>query len=155
MTPTRRIRVLVFEDDESVRTVLWHLLDRKGFEVFTFPDPSNCPLHTHHRCECHLSRACADIIISDIHMPATNGLKFIADQQQKGCRVQHFALLSGDWTPENRARAKQLNCQVFDKPFALDTFESWLDDCVSRIDPARSLSDWFLNNATNPSKPLD
>ena len=146
MNRPRRIRVLVFEDDESVRTVLWHLLNHKGYEVFTFPDPSHCPLHTHHNCECNLSRACADIIISDINMLATNGLEFIAEQQQKGCRVKHFALLSGDWTPENRMRAVQLNCQVFDKPFATEAFDQWLKSCEAQISLDEGLANWYLPN---------
>jgi CheY-like chemotaxis protein len=144
MKPKRRIRVLVFEDDEAVRTVLWHLLNHKGYEVFTFPDPNLCPLHTHHSCECRLRRACADIIISDINMLETNGLEFIADQQQKGCRVRHFALLSGDWTHENRLRAAQLNCQIFDKPFSNDAFYQWLKECEAQINLDDTLSDWYL-----------
>jgi len=34
-----RLRAVIFDDEPLMRQLLWSLLDRRGYEVFTFPDP--------------------------------------------------------------------------------------------------------------------
>jgi YesN/AraC family two-component response regulator len=87
-----------------------------------------------------LDHACADIIISDVNMPAQTGLELMKDRKQRGCKTKYRALMSGDWTDSNLKYAKELGCRVFHKPFNLNEMTQWLDDCNERIEPERRLS---------------
>jgi len=145
-----RIRVFVFDDDQTIRSILWRLLDGRGYEVFTFPDPAFCPLHLATGCPCPEDQACADIIISDINMPNVTGLEFVENQMKKGCKVKNVALMSGAWSDSDLEYARRLGCQALHKPFTLEEINTWLDVCEKKIDPNRVLSDWF-QRGTHPS----
>lgn len=138
-----RIRVFVFDDNENLRSMLWHLLDSRGYEVFTFPDPGLCPLHLATGCPCPEDQACGDIIISDVNMPNVSGLEFVENQMKKGCKVKNVALMSGAWSDSDFQYAQRLGCQPLHKPFTTDEINKWLDECEKRINPKRVLSDWF------------
>ena len=138
-----RIRVFVFEDDDIIRSLLWEILDRRGYEVFTFPDPGSCPLHLASGCLCPVEEACGDIIISDLRMPNMSGLEFVQNQMKKGCKLKNVALISGAWSDTDLQSARRLGCQPFQKPFKIDEINTWLDECERKINPKRILSDWF------------
>ena len=38
-----KYRVLIFDDNDTIRSVLYQFIDGLGYEVFTFTDPSLCP----------------------------------------------------------------------------------------------------------------
>jgi DNA-binding NtrC family response regulator len=141
----RRIRALVFDDNELICSLLWKFLEKRGYEVFTFLDPDSCPLHRTPSCNCPMDHACVDIIITDINMPNVSGLEFIEDQLKKGCKVKNIALMSGKWSDYEVEYAKRLGCQFFRKPFGLDELNEWLDGCEKKIDTNRALSNWFLD----------
>jgi CheY-like chemotaxis protein len=138
-----RIRAFVFDDNEAIRSMLWHLLDSRGYEVFTFPDPGLCPLHLAVGCRCPEDQACGDIIISDVNMPNITGLEFVENQIKKGCKVKNVALISGAWSESDLEYTQRLGCQPFHKPFTIDEINEWLDECENKINPNRLLSDWF------------
>ena len=138
-------RVLIFEDDGILRSTLKHLLDKLGYEVFTFSDPGMCPLYDSVNHNCQLDYACADIIISDVNMPTQTGLELMKDRKQKGCKIKYRALMSGYWSDPDLQHAQELDCHVFHKPFNMKEIIQWLDDCSKRIEPERVLSDWFTN----------
>ena len=144
-----RVRAYVFDDDEAVRLMLWHILDNRGYEIFTFPDAGLCPFHTAAVCPCPKNQSCGDIIISDINMPNISGLEFVKDQIKKGCRIKNIALMSGSWSKSELQEAKKLGCQLFNKPFNISDINEWLDECEKDINPKRTLSDWFQQNANN------
>ncbi len=137
-----RLRALIFEDEAAIRQLLWFVCDRRGYEVFTFPDPGMCPLHVIDRCPCPAGTSCADIIISDINMLEVNGLDFVEALATKGCALPHFALVSGAWTDEDRARASRLGCTLFVKPFSFVELTTWLEHVERRVAPTRRLLDW-------------
>jgi CheY-like chemotaxis protein len=141
-----RIRVPIFDDEPAIRSLLWQLLDGRGYEVFSFPEAGSCPLYISHRCQCSEDQACTDIIISDNNMPIIDGLEFIENQMKKGCKVKNTALMSGDWSESNLQYAERLGCQIFHKPFGLDEINKWLDECEKRIKPDRNLSNWFIED---------
>src|SRR4030042_2613779 len=58
MENTATYRVLMFDDDDSIRQVLWHYFDSRGYEVFTFPHPATCPLDRVPFCQCPLGESC-------------------------------------------------------------------------------------------------
>ena len=140
-------RVLVFDDDESIRQILWYYFDNRGYEVFTFPNPGSCPLCGISPCQCPLEESCSDIIISDLNMPVKRGLEFLEEQLSKGCRCKNMALMSGDLRPDDIERASSLKIKLFQKPFTIKEIEEWVSEIEKTIDPARRLSNWFLQKS--------
>ena len=101
-------RILIFEDDDILRTTLKHLLDSLDYDVLTFSDPGMCPLYYSSNFKCLLDDSCSDIILSDVDMPVENGLEFINKRFNKGCKTKFRALMSADW---NLANLSQINQQ--------------------------------------------
>ena len=136
-----RPRILVFEDNDILRSTLKYILDERGYEVFTFSEPKLCRVFDSVDHTCPADLACADVIISDVNMPTETGLDLIRKRQQKGCKVKYRALMSADWTGSDLKSARELGCFIFRKPFDLKKMLKWLDDCTDELDPARKLSD--------------
>ncbi len=145
-------RVLIFEDNASLRSTLDNILKELGFEVFTFSDPGMCPLRASGDSICPLNHACSDIIISDVNMPTETGLEFIEERLRNGCKIKNRALMSADWSETDLQRAKKLECRIFHKPFNLEELLPWLKECRKRIDSKRELSDWFTTQGLYPRK---
>lgn len=132
-----KIRVMVFEDNLFLRSLISEFLARRGHEVVSYSDPTECPLLRDEPC----MKACADVLISDVYMPNMTGLQFIEHQLKKGCRIPHIALMSGAWSPKEREYAKKIGCKIFDKPFRFEELGRWIDECEARINPSRVLVD--------------
>jgi DNA-binding response OmpR family regulator len=146
-----RPRALIFDDDLMIRQMLWTACDRRGYEVFTFPDPAVCPLHVNDGCSCTSEGTCADIIISDLDMPNVKGLDFVEKLLGKGCRCRHIALMSGAWSDSDIARAAELGCKLFAKPFHIGQITAWLEQVERELSPDRRLHDWqSLRSAGEP-----
>ena len=121
------IRVFIFDDDELIRTTLSYFVEQEGYKVSAFAQPDHCSIYFSDDCMCSQKEPCSDIIITDVNMPGVNGLKFIENQIRKGCKVQHIAVMSGDWTDPGLKQAKTWGCQVFYKPFSILKLKNWLD----------------------------
>jgi DNA-binding NtrC family response regulator len=134
------LRALIFEDNDILRSTLKCILEEFRYEVFTFSDSGLCPVYDAVNHKCPLDRACADIIISDVDMPTKTGLELIKDRKQKGCKINHRALMSGGWTDSNLKYAQKLDCRLLHKPFNFEEILQWLDDCRKQIAPNRKLS---------------
>ena len=139
-----RNRVLIFDDQEGTRQLLWSLFDRRGYEVFTFPHPAMCPLSNEKECPCLEEQACSDIILSDLSMPYKDGMTFLEEQIKKDCKCKHIALMSTDFNDNTELKANLLGIKTFKKPFNLEELTNWLDQVENDIDPKRKLSDWFI-----------
>ena len=137
-----RRRVVIFDDEEFIRALLWRFFDKRSYEIFTFPYPELCPLHAVSECPCPLGTTCADIIISDVNMLGKNGLDFVEKLMGKGCRQRHFALMSGAFTAADRERASQLGCAVIEKPFDMEALKAWIEAVEKSIPADRALFDW-------------
>jgi len=142
-------RILIFDDDESTRKLLWMYFDSQGYEVFTFPHPATCPLCEEKNCPCPIDYACADLIISDLNMPAIKGLDFLEEQINKGCRCTHMALMSGVIKMEEIEKANKLGIQIFNKPFKISEIKQWAEKATQKIPKNRKLSDWFIGKKQN------
>ena len=136
-----RPRILVFEDNDIIRSALEHIFRKLGYEVYTFSDPEMCPFYDSAKHDCFIDNACADIIISDIHMPTKTGLELFKELRQKGCRVKYWALMSADWSNSNLKNAQKLGCQIFYKPFRMEKMLKLINDCINKLNPGRKLSD--------------
>ena len=136
-----KARILVFEDNDILRSTLEYILDKQGYEVLTFSEPKLCQIFDSADQTCRADLACADVIISDVNMPAKSGLDLIRERQQRGCKGKYRALMSADWTDSNLESARELGCYIFHKPFDLKKMLEWLDACTNELDPARTLSD--------------
>jgi CheY-like chemotaxis protein len=135
-----RPRILVFEDNDIVRSTLEHIFRRLGYEVYTFSDPEMCQLYDSAEHDCSIENACADIIISDIQMPTKTGLELFKELRQKGCKVKYWALMSADWSDSNLKKAQKLGCQIFYKPFSMEKMLKWINDSIKKLNPERKLS---------------
>ncbi|MFH0909403.1 MAG: response regulator [bacterium] len=143
-----RPRVLIFDDDPLIRQMLWAVCDRRGYEVFTFPDPGLCPLDAKGQCPCESGTSCTDIIISDLEMPCVKGLDFVETLLGNGCHCRHIALMSGAWSDHNVARARELGCKLFAKPFPISEITEWLVQVERALSPDRQLHDWHSLKST-------
>ena len=137
----RKIRALVFEDDEGIRRILERVLERKNYEVFSFADPSFCPLYSDSECICASSQICSDVILSDIKMLKVDGLTFVKEQIEKGCKVHidNIAMISGYWTDSLLKEARELKLKIFYKPFSIAIIDKWLGECSKNIDIEKEL----------------
>ena len=136
-------RVLIFEDNDILRSTLKRLLDEMGYEVHAFADPGMCPLYESSDHSCLYDDSCSDIIISDVNMPVETGIEFIKSRLNKGCKIKFRALMSADWNETDLQHAEKIGCKVFHKPFDLPELINWLENCREQIDHQRVLSDWF------------
>lgn len=138
-----RLRALVFDDDAVARRMLWFLLDSRGYEVFTFPNPGQCPLSRAPDCVDPQGGDFADLIISDLEMPDVKGLDFIEGFLKKGYRCQAIALISGVWSDALDSRARQIaGCKLLKKPLKVEELTKWLDEVEPTIKPDRVLTEW-------------
>lgn len=145
MGDSRSYRVLIFDDEATIRKLLWEYFDRRKYEVFTFPHPKSCTLCDIQSCSCPTQEACSDIIISDLNMPFMKGLDFLEQQIKKGCKCEHLALLSGDLTAADSDRAKPFGIKLFKKPVKLSELDDWVKTVEKEIPAGRLLSDWDLS----------
>ena len=63
-------RILVVDDEESIRVVFSHLLQREGYEVATAENGFDALLK--------LKQLLPDVIISDLNMPKMSGFEFLS-----------------------------------------------------------------------------
>ena len=137
-----RPKVLIFDENEALCSTLEEIFNEHGCEVFTFSERGVCPLYLSGNHTSIFDNVCSDIIISDLYMPTTEGLKIIKDRINKGCKVKFRALMSTTWSNDEWQYAGKLGCKLFPKPFDLKEMMEWLNDCVKRINPTRKLFNW-------------
>jgi len=138
-----KYRALVLDDYDIIISMLTEFLTNRDYEVFSFNTPMVCPLQLIPECNCNENEVCVDVIISDIEMPGMTGLSFIENHREKGCKCQNVAVISGSWTANDLAKAEELGCKIFHKPFSMEKLGVWLDGVEKDISPTRELRDWF------------
>jgi len=140
-----KTRVVLLDDDKSVRLSLKGILEHWGFEVIASASPVFCPVFLGEEHQCPVAYMCADTLLTDINMPDMTGLQFLENQRQKGCKVKYIAVMSGNWKDEEIAHASRLSCSMFKKPIDIEKLREWLNECEKGINPKRKLSDLPLN----------
>jgi len=142
-------RVLIFEDNDILRTTLKSILENLGYEVHLFSSPGMCPLYYSSNQDCLHDDSCSDIIISDIHMPFENGIDCIKNRLKRGCKIRFRALMSADWNDKDLRYADKTGCKVFYKPFDVKELLTWLDTCRRIINQNSTISNHSAASA-NP-----
>jgi CheY-like chemotaxis protein len=137
----KKLRAIVLDDDYVLRALINDILKYRGYEVHGSSEPFFCPVYLNSKCPCPVETHCTDIIITDINMPNMTGFEFIENFKRNACKIQNVAIMSGRWTDEELEHAKRLGCHTFEKPFKLDEFEKWLDECEKKLDHDDKLSD--------------
>lgn len=130
-----RIKAVVIDDVDLIRNLLAEVLMQRGYEVVSFAAPQEFSSCLRESCQCHQDERQVDLLLTDNQMTPVSGLEMIEQQLLNDCKLlaKNRAVISGSWTLEERAKAKRLGCQTFDKPCSLETIQSWLDSCEHNL----------------------
>ena len=110
-TSTAPARVLVVDDDPSMRLLCAISLQREGHVVVEAPDVPTAL--THARSEA------PDLILTDVSMPELDGFE-LAEELRRDARTRTIPVvfISGETEPANEARARALGALAYlTKPF--------------------------------------
>ena len=121
-------RILIIDDEESLREILGVYSEMLGCEVELAADPSLCKSFHSDSQECTNEKPCADILVIDQNLPDLKGLDLIRQQTERGCKLppQRKAVISASLSEDEFRQAKNLGCHVMQKPITFEIFESWL-----------------------------
>jgi response regulator of citrate/malate metabolism len=140
-----KFRVLLFDSNDTVRSVLWQFIDSLGYEVFTFTDLSLCPVGKNGSYDCPLSHACSDIILAHEDLREKERIEFLKDSKKRGCKVNNIVILSEGHNEREIETLIKIGCQVIMKPFEFNVLKDWLKSCEKKIKENRVLSSWYMN----------
>ncbi len=122
-----KLRIILLEDNDNLRTVMTMLLTGRGYEVFSFSKPTVCPLQAQPACRCGRNQACTDVILTDLDMPEIDGMRFIEVLKKKKCKCRHVAVMSGNLTADDMYQAVRLGCSAFENRSTRMLFSSgWM-----------------------------
>ena len=136
----KRLRVLLFEDNNMLRLTLYQLLREQRWEVLGYPDPEECPLRFAEKCTCNRAQLCADVIVTDLEMPHVDGFTFVHDLMETGCKVPFVAMFTACEDEARLAKARELGIAVFSKFRGLGPLLEWLHQVETRVDASRLLT---------------
>jgi two-component system response regulator MprA len=105
-------RVLVVDDDPSLRRMLARTLEAEGFEVALAPDGGNALAQT--------ERSAPDVIVLDVAMPALDGLAVCRRLRSKGVATPVLMLTARDAVPDRVAGLEAGADDYLVKPFAAE-----------------------------------
>ena len=137
----KKLRIIIFEDDQSLANLIKQVLLQKGHDVRVFSDPTSCPVYRDHDTECPKSTPCADVIISDHMMPNMTGLDFLKFQRMRGCKAldENKALITGSAMHADLKHAiDELGCHYIKKPFRIAEILKWVDECAERLQDSQT-----------------
>jgi DNA-binding NtrC family response regulator len=105
------VRVLVVDDEATLRKNIARSLRRAGFEVITAADGAGARQA--------LGGSDVDVLCLDIYLPDENGLELLESIRRTSPKIPTI-VMSGTATPEHRSRAVRLGVEEFlSKPFSL------------------------------------
>jgi len=125
------MRVLVVDDDESVRRSLLHALGRDGYEVSQAADGLSAMDQ--------LAGARHDAVVLDVLMPAPNGLEVCRRLRERGDRTPILMLTARDLVEDRVAGLDAGADDYLVKPFALAELRARLRALLRRSGADREL----------------
>ena len=145
MASTKKLRIIIIDDDPAINMLLKTVLTKLGHHVLTFLDPTDCSCAVLKKpiCFCPQEFPCADIFISDIVMSNMSGIDFFKRQRERDCKTPDVnkALISGAENEENFEVLEELGCNFFKKPFKLVEIVKWIEECAKRFPDDRILAE--------------
>jgi len=138
----RKPRVIIYDDDAIIISVLVHFFSKRGYEVYSFNGPVVCPIYESLTDRCENSFPCADVMISDFEMPKMTGIELLERQAERGCKLDKRmkAIMSGYSDDELVAQCEALGYKFFQKPFTLAELSAWLNGCERHFDLSQQLT---------------
>jgi len=137
----RKRRAIIFDDEDVVLSMLEDVFQMRGYEVIGFKETTtSCPMQSRNAGGCG-TVPCADVMLSDFHMPGLNGLELLRRQSDRGCPldVRNKGVISGNIDGESLRQITEMGCVFFQKPFSLQALMAWIDQCETRSDVNQSL----------------
>jgi DNA-binding NtrC family response regulator len=123
-----RPRVLVVDDEPSIRKVLQVHLEREGYAVETVDDGASAIAH--------LAESPVDLVISDLKMPRVGGLELLAHVRQQLPGLP-LVLITAHGTVDSAVEALKLGAHDYiTKPFDLDAVREAVDKAL-RVERVR------------------
>ncbi len=118
-------RVLILDDESTLRTALFRLLDRKGFNVITSQKIEEAKSY------CQTDKS-FDLAILDMNLPDGNGLEFMSYLKQINPAVE-VIILTGFGSIDTAIEATQKGAYHFlTKPFSLEELVSLCDKALQK-----------------------
>ena len=124
MRDTGRVRVLVVDDDEAVRSALTHALHRDGYEVSTAADGSTALAM--------LLRNRHEAVVLDVLMPEPNGVEVCRAIRARGDDTPILMLTARDLVSDRVAGLDAGADDYLAKPFALEELRARLRALLRR-----------------------
>jgi len=137
-----KLKVLVFDSENSLRELLRIFLTRQGYEVQIYRDPLICPLYRNllnEQCCCPRESPCADVVMIDIDMPNISALDFLKLQRKRGCKTldANKAIMSDRQSTVLDRAVTEFGCHYLTKPFRLGEIKRWIEECAVRLAEAQ------------------
>ncbi|TNE90527.1 MAG: response regulator [Deltaproteobacteria bacterium] len=124
-TADRRLRVLLAEDDEEMRSLLAWVLTREGYVVEEVPDGMALQRHLYQvlvQGVCELP----DLLISDIRMPGATGLQVLSLLRERGSELPVLLITAFGDRATHQSALDMGALAVLDKPFTVPQLQSAL-----------------------------
>jgi DNA-binding NtrC family response regulator len=117
-------RILVVDDDTSLRTALFRALDRKGYQVITASSKNEA-------LQLGQAERPADLVLCDVRLPDGDGIDFMTEFKRNNPNTL-FIVLTGFGTIDTAVRATKSGAEHFvTKPFELNEILSLVDKTLS------------------------
>lgn len=117
-------RIMIVDDDTSLRTALFRALDRKGYQVITAASKSEA-------LQLGQSERAADLVLCDLRLPDGDGVDFMTEFKRNHPSTL-FVVLTGFGTIDAAVRATKGGAEHFiTKPFELDEVLNLVDKTLS------------------------
>ena len=127
-----RRRVLVAEDDPSLRRLIVTVLEQSGYDVVAAGDGVELLEQIEKLVSAPHAPSDSFVIVTDVNMPKLTGLDVLAVLRCAFVRTP-VVLITAFGDAETRAEARELGAAtVLDKPFDLDALRSVVDALSAR-----------------------
>ena len=121
-----RDRILVVDDDESIRTMLAESLAFQGFRVSTAADGKRAWELVQHTPFAY------DLVLTDMQMPAMNGIELLSKIMLESPWIK-VIVMTGTQDPDLKMKAELLGAfTVLSKPFGVEQISQTLRRALAK-----------------------
>lgn len=129
MQEDKKLKILIFENNQTILNRFKGMFKFKGHQVFSYSGLTACPLFKDTQCECPKDSPCADVLIADMALGRMTGLEFFEQQRKRGCKTPdgNKLLLVEEITAEQKRAISNLGCGFIKKPFNEYDVAKWME----------------------------